>query len=110
MGDFEQFVMMAVLRLGDDAYGAAIRREIRHRGQRPVSLGAVYTTLSRLEEKGMVSSWLGSSDPERGGRPKRFYTVEAEGREALRRALAATDRMRSGLDLGLSGLARGSAV
>ena len=107
MGEFEQFVMLAVLQLGDEAYGAAIRREIRDRGRRPVSLGAVYTTLARLEDKGLVRSSRGESDPERGGRPKRFYRVRPEGRSALTDALAATDRMRRGLDLGLGGLAGG---
>ena len=110
MGEFEQFVMLAILQLGDEAYGAAIRREIRDRGRRPASLGAVYTTLARLEDKGLLRSTRGESDPERGGRPKRFYTVEPEGRAALRRALSAVDRMRRGLDLGLEGLAAGGAA
>lgn len=97
MGDFEQFVVMAVMHAGGEAYGSRIWKEIRERGGRQVSLGAVYTTLARLEEKGHLSSRVGDPDPERGGRPRRYYKVESQGRAALREALAAADRMREGL-------------
>lgn len=103
MGDFEQLIMLAVLHAGRNAYGARIWKEIQDRGGRSSSMGAVYTTLARLEEKGYLSSRVGEVDPERGGRPRRYYEVESPGGAALREALAATDRMRRGLDLGLAG-------
>lgn len=97
LGDFEQLVVLALLRLGDGAYGMLVRREISDRTGREVSLGAIYATLDRLEDKGMVSSKLGGNDGSRRGRAKRFFTVEAAGLAALRRALDAIDRMRSGV-------------
>ncbi|MFW6202108.1 MAG: PadR family transcriptional regulator [Gemmatimonadota bacterium] len=99
MGGLEQLVVMAVLHAGDEAYGARIWEEIRDRARRPVSLGAVYTTLARLEEKGHLRSRRGEPHPERGGRPRRYYAVESSGLEALRDALAEVDRMRAGIDL-----------
>lgn len=99
MGDLEQLVVMAVLHAGEEAYGARIWEEIRDRAQRPVSLGAVYTTLARLQEKGHLRSRRGDPHPDRGGRPRRYYAVEAPGLAALRAALAETDRMRTGIDL-----------
>lgn len=89
--------MLALLRIGDGAYGMVVRREIEDRTGREVSLGAIYATLDRLEVKGMVSSTLGAADGARRGRAKRFFTVEAPGFEALARSLTALDRMRSGL-------------
>lgn len=97
LGDFEQLVVLALLRIGDGAYGMVARREIEERTGREVSLGAIYATLDRLEDKGMVRSTLGAADGARRGRAKRFFTVEAPGLEALTRSLAALDRMRSGL-------------
>jgi DNA-binding PadR family transcriptional regulator len=97
LGDFEQLVVLALLRLGDGAYGMLVRREIEDRTGREVSLGAIYATLDRLENKGMVSSRLGGAGDSRRGRAKRYFTVEAPGRTALRRALDAVDRMRAGV-------------
>jgi PadR family transcriptional regulator PadR len=97
LGDFEQLVMLALVRIGDGAYGMLVRREIEERTGRDVSLGAIYATLDRLENKGMVSSNLGVSGGERRGRAKRFFSVDQSGLAALRRSLAATDRMRSGI-------------
>jgi DNA-binding PadR family transcriptional regulator len=97
LGDFEQLVMLALLRLGDGAYGMLVRREIEDRTGREVSLGAIYATLDRLEDKGLVSSTLGGSDGVRRGRAKRFFSVEATGLAALRGTLAAIDSMRSGI-------------
>ena len=90
--------MLAVLRLGPTAYGATIVEELERRTGRPTSPGAVYVALRRLERKGMVSSRLGAPSPTRGGRPKRFFTVGANGTEALRRARSAWDAMAEGLD------------
>ncbi|MGD8439880.1 MAG: PadR family transcriptional regulator [Holophagae bacterium] len=97
LGDFEQLVVLALLRIGDGAYGMIVRREIEDRTGREVSLGAIYATLDRLEDKGLVRSTLGAADHARRGRAKRFFTVEPSGREALRRSLDALDSMRSGI-------------
>jgi PadR family transcriptional regulator, regulatory protein PadR len=96
-GSFEQMVLLAVMRLGDDAYGMTVRRELEARTARPVSLGAVYTTLERLEKKGYLTSRAAAGGAEREGRARRFFTVEATGVEALRRALDVLDRMRANL-------------
>ena len=97
-GEFEQLVLLALLRLGrDDAYGMVVRREIADRAEREVSLGAVYSTLDRLERKGQVRTRIGSATRARGGRARRFFEVTSSGRQLLRRALLATDRMRVGL-------------
>jgi len=97
LGDFEQLVILALLRIGEGAYGMLVRREIEERTGRVVSLGAIYATLDRLESKGMVSSTIGGSGSNRRGRAKRFFTVEPPGRAALIRALNALDAMRSGV-------------
>jgi PadR family transcriptional regulator PadR len=98
IGEFEQLVLLAVLRLGEAAYAVTIAGEIETRTGQAVSLGAVYTTLSRLEEKGFVASAKGDSRPMRGGRPRRFYSVEPEGLEALQTAIGAVQRMAAGLE------------
>ncbi len=97
LGEFEQVALLALIRLGSDAYGARIRQEIAERAGRDVSLGAIYTTLERLERKGFVSSARGAPTPERGGRAKRFYKIEAPGERALQRSRETMDRMWEGL-------------
>jgi PadR family transcriptional regulator PadR len=97
LGDFEQLVLFAVLRLGDNAYGVPIHQEIEQRAGRRTSIAAVYTTLSRLEQKGYVSSWTGESTPERGGRAKRYFRIEASGSAALRQSHLSSSRMAEGL-------------
>ena len=79
VGEFEFIVLVAILRLGDDAYGLTIRREIASCTDREPAPGAVYTTLDRLEEKGLVSSRYRDATEERGGRPKRFFQLSARG-------------------------------
>jgi DNA-binding PadR family transcriptional regulator len=96
-GSFEQLVLLAVLRLGDRAYGMTVRQELELQMRQAVSLGAVYATLERLEGKGYVRSRAAAGGPEREGRGRRFFEVEGAGVEALRRALDALDRMRLGL-------------
>src|SRR5438045_7287769 len=86
LGDFEQLVLLGVLRLGDEAYGAAIRGEIHERSGRNVSINAVYTTLERLEDKGLLRSWVGEPTAERGGRRRKFYALKPAGEAALRQA------------------------
>ncbi len=97
LGTFEQLVLLALLRLGEDAYGMTVRREIEERTGRSASLGAVYSTLDRLEAKGYVSSRSGDPTMERRGRAKRFFKVEPPGLEALRHTLQVIERMREGL-------------
>ena len=98
LGDFEQLVLMGVLRLGDAAYGAAIRQEIHARSGRDVSISAVYTTLERLEGKGLLSSWIGAPTAERGGRRRKFYALRPAGTAALQQAWHAIAAMAAGLE------------
>ncbi len=86
LGEFEYVVLLAVMRLGEDAYGVTIRREIETRTDRDVSLGAIYPTLHRLEDKGLVSSYTGEPTATRGGRSKRHFRLEAKGQVALKRS------------------------
>ena len=98
LGDFEQLVLLGVLRLGEDAYGAAIRQEIHRRSRRDVSINAVYTTLDRLEGKGLLKSWEGTPTPQRGGRRRKFYGLQPAGIAALRQAYEALRSMADGLE------------
>ncbi len=82
--DFELMILLAILRVGEQAYGVPIAREIETTGRRSVVLGAVYTALERLERNAMVSSRMGNPSPERGGRAKRFFTVTPQGLRAAR--------------------------
>lgn len=94
IGQFEQLVMTAVLRCGHDAYGVTIHEAVEKlSAQKSVALGAVYATLDRLEDKGLVSSWLSDPIPERGGRSKRHYRLEQEGKRALRESVLAARRI-----------------
>jgi len=99
LGEFEQFVLLAILRLGDHAYGVAIREEIRERTGREPAPGALYTTLDRLEDKGLIASRLGDPTPQRGGRAKRFFKVSEVGVEAVTRAQRSYRRLLEGLRL-----------
>jgi len=99
LGEFEQIVLLSILRLNDDAYGVTIRGEIRKCTGREPAPGALYTTLDRLEEKGLVRSRMGDPTPERGGRPKRYFKVSAKGMKALTEALHSYRRLLEGLEL-----------
>jgi PadR family transcriptional regulator PadR len=90
--------MLAVLRLDDEAYGTSIREELKVRAERDVSPGAIFTTLERLEARGLMTSRYGEPTPERGGRRKRFYQLSPDGRRALSRSLRTVRRMARGLD------------
>jgi DNA-binding PadR family transcriptional regulator len=99
LGEFEQIVLLGVLRLRDQAYGVTILNEIaEHTGRNPAP-GALYTTLHRMEVKGLVTFRDGEPTPERGGRAKRFVTVTSEGRAAVASAQAAYRSLLQGLDL-----------
>jgi DNA-binding PadR family transcriptional regulator len=103
LGAFEQVVLIAILKLKNAAYGRAILREVEQRLDRKVAAGAIYATLDRLEEKGLASSELGAGTPERGGRPRRFYTVQAAGVNALNQSRKATENIWRGLTWPLKG-------
>ena len=98
LGEFEQAILLAVLRLGDGAYGLAIRTELEARANRKVTHGAAYSTLDRLEDKGLLKSWLGVSTPGRGGRRKRHFAVTDSGLEALRSSRKALLSLWSGVE------------
>ena len=83
LGEFEQIVLLALLRLGENAYGVPIRQEIEDRTGRPVSVGALYSTLDRLEGKGLVSSFFSDPRPERGGRSRRYLATGARRRSRV---------------------------
>lgn len=85
-GEFELVVLLAVVRLGDEAYGMEIRREIEERTGRGVSIGAVYATLDRLRDKGLLEAEMGEPTAERGGRAKRFFELSRAGEAALARS------------------------
>jgi PadR family transcriptional regulator, regulatory protein PadR len=88
LGEFEQQVLAAVLLLGENAYGMTIHERVEEMRPRVVtSIGAVYTTLDRLEKKGLVRSWYSDPTPERGGRSKRYFAMEGAGERALRESL-----------------------
>lgn len=94
---------MAVLRLGQDAYGMSIHRELETTANRKCSFGALYTTLDRLEDKGYVSSHVGDSTAERGGRAKKYFRVKALGAATLRQSYETTRRMAVGIEPLLGG-------
>ena len=98
LGDFEQLVLFGVLRLENEAYGAAIRQEIHARSGRDVSINAVYTTLERLETKGLLRSWVGEPTAQRGGRRRKFYALRPAGETALRQAYRAFTAMAGGFE------------
>jgi DNA-binding PadR family transcriptional regulator len=101
LGELEQVVMLATLRVGDDAYAVAIQDALRKGTGRDLTLGAIHKTLVRLEAKGMVRSRMGAAEPVRGGRAKRYYQLTPAGLKALRAAINALRRLARGLDVGL---------
>ncbi|MGQ0646216.1 MAG: PadR family transcriptional regulator [Gemmatimonadaceae bacterium] len=98
LGEFEQMVMLAIAHLGDAAYGVPIVEEIERRTGRAVARAAVYVTLRRLEEKGLISSRMGDPTPERGGKARRWVKLERAGVQALRDARRSAEQMWRGLD------------
>lgn len=99
LGEFEQMVLLAILKLKDGAYGVAIREVLIDTIEREVSVGALYTTLERLEKKGLLTSVQGESSTARGGRAKRYYTLSASGKQALNRTKQALDTLWQGVQL-----------
>ncbi|MGH9646396.1 MAG: PadR family transcriptional regulator [Bryobacteraceae bacterium] len=99
LGEFEQIVLLAILRLDENAYGVTIREEIKACTDREPSPGALYVTLDRLEDKGLVRSRFGDPTPQRGGRAKRFFSVTAKGVESVAHAQRSYQRLMKGLEL-----------
>jgi PadR family transcriptional regulator, regulatory protein PadR len=99
LGAFEFMLMLAVLRLGENAYGVTISGELLKKAKKDVAIGAIYTVLERLEKKGLLESWLGEPTSERGGRSKRFYRVSPKGMKALNETQRAIQGLMAGLKL-----------
>ena len=97
LGEFEYLMLAAAARLGDGAYGLAIRQQIEGTTGQRCSLGALYTTLDRLETKGLLKTWMGNPTPQRGGRPKRMVQVTAKGARAAREFYEAVLRVSEGV-------------
>jgi PadR family transcriptional regulator, regulatory protein PadR len=94
LGEFEELLLLAILRLRDNAYGMTIRQTVEEATGRSTSIGAIYTTLERLEQKGFISSRQGEPTPERGGRAKRYFAITGTGAQALADAQRARDLLR----------------
>ena len=103
VGEFELYVMLALAHLGDDAYGVTMRREIEARTGRTVAIGAVYATLTRLEEKGFVRFRVSDPQPVQGGRARKYFSLTGAGTRALRHSTAMLARMMAGLSPDLRG-------
>lgn len=104
LGEFEQVVLLTLLRLGNGAWGAAIRRDIQERTPRELPVSVVYVTLQRLEKKGMVRSYIGNPTAERGGRRRRHYLIDTPGEQALGRSFRAFRTLSAGLEQQLESL------
>jgi PadR family transcriptional regulator, regulatory protein PadR len=98
LGEFEQIVLLAVLRLGDHSYGVPVRHEIENRTGRSLTVGALYSTLERLEQKGYVTSHYGDPTPERGGRSRRYFKIRPLGLRVLRETREELAAMWEGLE------------
>lgn len=97
LGEFEQVILLAIVHLGDEAYGTAIRREIEERTGREIAVGALYTALERLERKGFVASTMSDPLPQRGGRSRRNFRLQPQGAAALKRSRDLLAKMWDGL-------------
>jgi PadR family transcriptional regulator, regulatory protein PadR len=104
LGEFEMLIMLAIVRLGDEAYGVTIRDELEREISRDVTVGAIYKTLGRLQDKGYVSARVGDPTPQRGGRRKKHYRLEPLGNRALRQACGNLRRLTRGLGKALEAL------
>jgi len=103
LGEFEQFLLLSILKLGDNAYGSSIRQLLADTIGRDVTIGALYTTLERLDKKGLLDSHMGEATPERGGRAKKYFKVTAKGQHALTRSKRALTSMWENVALSLLG-------
>jgi len=103
LSELDLFVLLALERLGEDAYGVTIRREIEARTGRTVAIGAVYATLARLEDKGLVRFRISDPQPVQGGRARKYFTLTAAGARAVRHSTTMLARMMAGLSPDLRG-------
>lgn len=83
LGEFEELVLLTIATLGQEAYGVTIQQDIENRCNRSISIGALHSTITRLEEKGFLKSWVGGATQERGGRSKRYYEITQAGKKAV---------------------------
>lgn len=97
LGTFEQIILTSLVILGENAYGATVHEKVEELAEGSRSIGSVYTTLDRLEQKGYVKSWFGDPTPERGGRSKRFFEITGAGQKVLQQAMKVADNMVTGL-------------
>ena len=104
LAEFELYLMLALGRLRDDAYGVTVRREIEERAGRPVSIGAVYATLKRLEEKGLVRHWISDPLPIQGGRARKYFQLTKDGERVLKHSAAMMTRMLRGVSFKTEGV------
>ncbi len=102
LGEFEELVLLTIATLGDDAYGVAIKDSIEDRCHRSISIGALHSTITRLEEKNFLKSWVGGATAERGGRSKRFYELTRNGKVALTEAKSLRDELWAASKVSLS--------
>lgn len=102
IGEFEELVLLTIATLGDQAYGVAVLEDIQQRTQRKTSIGALHSTITRLDEKGFVTSYLGEPTSERGGRRKRFFQLTASAKQALTEMKSLRDELWDLSDLKLS--------
>jgi PadR family transcriptional regulator PadR len=93
IGEFEELVLLTIAALDENAYGVAIKEDIEQRTDRSISIGALHSTITRLEEKGFIKSWLGDPTQERGGRRKRYFELTNQGKVALRNVKALRDEL-----------------
>jgi PadR family transcriptional regulator, regulatory protein PadR len=93
LGEFEELVLLTIATLGSEAYGVSIQQAIEGRCNRNISIGALHSTITRLEEKGLLKSWMGGATQARGGRSKRFYEITQSGKRAVSEAKALRDEL-----------------
>lgn len=93
LGEFEELVLLTIATLGQEAYGVSIQQDIESRCNRSISIGALHSTITRLEEKGFLESWLGGATQERGGRSKRFYQITQTGKKAVTESKSLRDEL-----------------
>ncbi|MEY4930958.1 MAG: hypothetical protein RI909_1682 [Bacteroidota bacterium] len=93
LGEFEELVLLTIATLGNEAYGVSIQQDIENRCNRSISIGALHSTITRLEEKGFLKSWLGGATAERGGRSKRYYEITQAGKKAVTESKSIRDEL-----------------
>ena len=93
LGEFEELVLLTIATLGEEADGVSIQQDIETRCNRSISIGALHSTITRLEEKGFLKSWLGGATQERGGRSKRFYQITSAGKKSVAESKSLRDQL-----------------